>query len=98
MPTLHIEHAVTDLPSWAAAFEHFAEMRAKSGVRACRVQHPVDDLTYVVIDLDFDTTAEAEAFLGILRGRVWASPDNSPALIGTPRTRILEPVAGGQLR
>ncbi len=93
MPTLHIEHAVTDLPSWRAAFDRFADMRTRSGVRACRVLHPLDDPNYVLIDLDFDTTAEAEAFLGFLRGNVWSSPNNAPALIGTPRTRILEPIA-----
>lgn len=95
MPTLHIEHAVTDLPTWTATFNRFAEMRKNSGVRAHRVQHPLDDPNYILIDLDFDTTAEAEAFLGFLRGKVWSSPDNAPALIGTPQTRILEPVAIG---
>ncbi len=98
MPTLHIEHAVTDLPTWTAAFARFAEMRTRAGVRTYRVQHPVDDPNYVLIDLDFDTTAEAEAFLGVLRQRVWSSPDNAPALIGTPQTRILEPIPAGQAR
>ncbi len=43
--------------------------------------------------VDFDTTAEAERFLGFLRERVWPSPDKAPALVGTPRTSILEVVA-----
>ena len=92
MPTLHIEHPITDFDTWNAAFERFADIRAQAGVRRQRVQRPVDDAHYVVIDLDFDSTDEAERFLGFLRTTVWASRQSSPALAGTPRTRILEPV------
>jgi hypothetical protein len=51
----------------------------------------VDDQKYVVVDLDFATTDQAAAFLGFLRTQVWGSPQNAPALAGTPRTTILEP-------
>jgi hypothetical protein len=88
--TLHIEHAVTDFDTWNAAFARFAQLRLQSGVRRQRVQRPVDDPAYVVIDLDFDTTSQAEIFLGFLQANVWSSPGNAPALVGTPRTRILE--------
>jgi len=91
MPTLHIEHAITDFDTWSTAFGRFAEFRQQSGVREQRVQRPVDDANYVIIDLDFDTTSEAESFLGFLQANVWSSSDNSPALAGTPQTRILEP-------
>jgi hypothetical protein len=47
----------------------------------------------VVIELDFDSTAEAQSFLGFLRTRVWANPENSPGLAGTPEAMILEPAA-----
>ena len=90
MPTLHIEHAVTDFGTWNAAFERFAEIRQQSGVRQQRVQQPVDDPRYVVIDLDFDTLGEAERFLGFLRANVWSSGSNAPALAGEPQARILE--------
>ncbi len=93
MPTLHIEHAIVDLALWSAAFQRFADVRAKAGVRRHRLQRPVDNPHYIVIDLDFDTTAEAEAFLELLRTKVWASPADAPALVGTPRTMILEPIA-----
>lgn len=92
MTTLHIEHAVVDFELWSSAFDRFADFRTKAGVRGQRVQQPVDDPQYVVIDLDFDTIDEAEAFLAFLQEKVWSTPDNSPALIGTPQTRILEPV------
>lgn len=91
MPTLHIEHAVVSFHSWHAAFARFAEIRTRSGVRAQRVLRPVDDPAYVVIDLDFDTVAEATRFLEFLREQVWPSRDNAPALVGAVHTRILEP-------
>ncbi len=91
MPTLHIEHAVNNFDVWRAAFDRFADVRAKSGVLAHRVYRPVDDPRYVVIDLDFETAAQAQRFLTYLREQVWTSAANAPALVGSPETRILEP-------
>jgi hypothetical protein len=92
--TLHIEHAVTDFETWNTAFGRFADARRQSGVRQQRVQRPVGDPNYVVIDLDFDTSSEAESFLGFLQANVWSSSANAPALIGTPQAKILELAAG----
>ncbi len=91
MRTLHIEHRITDFPTWASAFDRFAGARTDAGVRAERVQRPVDDPNYVVIDLDFDSTDEARAFLRFLEAQVWANAENAPALAGAPETMILEP-------
>lgn len=66
MATLHIEHPITDFDTWVSAFDLFAEARSHAGVRAQRVQRPIDDPDYVVVDLDFDTTEAAEAFLTFL--------------------------------
>jgi hypothetical protein len=93
MPTLHIEHAITDIATWSTAFDRFADARRQAGVLAHRVQQPVDDAQYVVIDLDFTTAAEAERFRDFLTSNVWASRDSSPALLGAPTTRILQTVA-----
>lgn len=95
MATLHIEHPITDFATWKTAFDHFASARKSAGVRRHRVQRPVDDPGYVVIDLDFDDVADAERFLGFLRTTVWSSPGNAPALSGAPRTRILETAEEG---
>lgn len=92
MATLHIEHPVTDFDLWREAFERFAELREQSGVRGQRVQQPIDDAHYVVIDLDFDTVREAEAFLDFLQTRVWSIRESSPALDGAPQTKILQTV------
>ena len=70
MATLHIEHPVTDFGTWTAAFDRFAEVRAKSGVCGHRILRPVDDARYVVIDLDFQTAGEAEKFRGFLQTQV----------------------------
>ncbi|HEV7189008.1 MAG TPA: hypothetical protein VGN28_14025 [Blastococcus sp.] len=92
MTTLHIEHPVTDFIAWRTAFDGFAARRAQGGVTAERIQRPVDDDHYVLVDLDFPTRDHAERFRGFLESAVWASPDASPALAGTPQTRILQPV------
>jgi hypothetical protein len=92
MTTLHIEHPITDLPTWRAAFDRFADRRRQGGVSAERLQQPVDDGHYILVDLDFPTREQARQFLDFLQTRVWASPDSSPGLAGTPRTSILEPL------
>ncbi len=94
MPTLHIEHAITSYDEWAAAFGGFAEARQRAGVREHRLQRPVDDPNYIVIDLDFDTAEQAAAFLSFLKSKVWAVPENSPGLAGAPKAMILEPAPG----
>ncbi|GHF24610.1 hypothetical protein GCM10017786_68300 [Amycolatopsis deserti] len=91
MATLHIEHSIVDFPLWQAAFGRFAEARGRAGVRAHQVSRPVGDAHYVVIDLEFGSVPEAEAFLAFLEREVWSSRENSPALAGRPRTLILEP-------
>ena len=40
-----------------------------------------------MIDLEFDDVAGADALLGILSERIWASPGNSPDLAGQPNAR-----------
>jgi len=92
MTTLHIEHAITAYDPWKSAFDGFAAARREGGVRAPRISRPVDDDHYIVVDLDFDTADEAARFLGFLRERVWAVRDASPALVGEPQARVLEPV------
>lgn len=91
MPTLHIQHPITDFGAWSSAFAHFAEARRQAGVRAQRVHRPVGDPNYVVVDLDFGTRGEAETFLRFLKAQLWGVPENAPALAGSPQTMILEP-------
>lgn len=92
MNILHIEHPVTDFATWRAAFDRFAPARANAGVRSARIQRPLDDERYVLVELDFDDYDSAAGFLGFLESTVWSVPANSPALAGSPRTRILQAV------
>jgi hypothetical protein len=100
--TLKIEHSIVSFEIWQNAFERDPIGRERAGVRRYRVCRPADDPNYVMIDLDFDGHAEAEAFLEKLR-EVWRRVELSPGLpraagagaAGTraPRTRIVDEVA-----
>jgi hypothetical protein len=92
MTTLHIQHAITDFDTWAAAFGRFADARREAGVRAQRVQRPVDNPSYVIIDLDFDSADEAIEFRRFLETKVWGHREHAPALAGSPETMVLEAV------
>lgn len=89
MTILHIEHPIRDFDTWKAAFERDPIGRERSGVRRYQILRPIDDPQYVIIDLEFDSSGAAEAVLAALR-EVWRSPVASPALGGTPQTRIIE--------
>jgi hypothetical protein len=91
MPTLHIEHEITDYRTWSQAFAGFAEARTRAGVRQEQIRRAVDDDHWVVIDLTFDTAAEADQFLSFLRTNVWGTP-LAPALVGAAAARVLEEV------
>lgn len=92
MATLHIEHEISDLQVWLTAFSRFAEAREKAGVTAERIQQPVDDDKYIVLQLDFDSADAADRFKMFLETTVWTSRDASPGLAGAPRARVLNPV------
>ena len=90
MPTLLIEHAISDFDTWHEAFVRFAARRTEGGVLRERIMQPVDDPHYVLIDLEFANVEAARRFQHFLETEVWSNPANSPALEGTPRSRIVE--------
>ena len=92
MPTLHIEHPISDLETWLGAFNSFGQARTDAGVRAHRIHQPIEDDRYIVIQLDFDEVEAAEQFKGFLESVVWKTPELSPGLAGTPRARVLREV------
>jgi hypothetical protein len=93
MATLHIEHAITDLPTWLGAFARFEHVRANAGVRSETIHQPVDDDKYIYVRLEFDSVERASAFKRFLETNVWASREVSPGLGGTPRARVLTEVS-----
>jgi hypothetical protein len=88
MTILQIEHPVGDFDAWKNAFDGDPVGREQGGVRSYRIYRPADDPNYVIVDLELDGMAEAEAFLGRLRG-LW-SRAIAQGLIQDPRARILE--------
>lgn len=92
MTTLRIEHAITDYDVWKHAFDRFAPARADAGVRGYAIRLPADDPKFLTLDLEFDSPTGAQAFAAFLEQSVWSSAASAPALAGTPRTRILEPM------
>ena len=89
---MRVELKVRDYDMWRQAFEGDAGGRQQAGMRRYRIFRPTDDPQSVKLDADFDTAAEAEGFLEIMRTRVWPDPAKAPAKVGTPQTRILEMV------
>jgi hypothetical protein len=90
MFTLSIDHAISDFPTWKQAFDRFAQARQVAGVVSHRIRRPVDDPHHLVIELEFESHENADAFRQFLANVVWADRDASPALVGAPTCRILE--------
>lgn len=91
MPTLQFEHAIKDFATWKAAFDRDPIDRRGLGVRRHRVYRPLHDPNYIVGELEFETTAEAEDCRAALY-ELWQSPEAAPALAGAPQARIVQPV------
>lgn len=91
MPILRLEHPISDFDLWKRAFDRDPVGREAMGVRSHHIYRPVDDSSYVVVDLEFDSRPEAERFQVAL-GELWRSRDAAPALAGTPVVRIVDPI------
>jgi hypothetical protein len=77
---LRIEHTVGNFDSWKAAFDSDPIGRQKSGMRRYRILRPIDDPSYVMIDLEFDDLEEAENFSSELRN-LWDSEETRKVLL-----------------
>jgi hypothetical protein len=82
---LRIEHSVADFARWRQAFDSDPVGRERGGVRRYRIMHASEDENYVLIDLEFDTTNAATAFLAGLQ-QIWTRVD----VIGDPGARVVE--------
>ena len=92
MPILLIEHEISDLTTWLETFKRFAPAREQAGVQQAEVFQPSDDPHYIVVSLRFESADAASNFRKFLTDVVWASPENSPALVGAPTARVLTEV------
>jgi ribosomal protein L35AE/L33A len=92
MSILHSEQKVPDFAAWKRMFDSDPAQRKQNGVRSYRISRSVDDPNYVVVDLEFDSTGEAQAFLTRLKS-VWQSPQAKEAMgPSTPQVEIIETV------
>lgn len=91
MPILQIEHRVRDYAAWKQSFDSDPLGREQGGVRRYRILRPTDDPNVVVVDLEFDSADDAEAFQTKLR-ELWGRIGDKLGL-EDPRARILEAVA-----
>ena len=89
MPTVRIEHAVPSFEKWKQVYDSDPADRKASGVRRYEIFCAHDDPNYVMIDLDFDSIGDAEAFLRVME-KIWSGPGK--AVMQGPRARIVDRV------
>jgi hypothetical protein len=94
MPVVRIEHSVPSFDKWKQAFDSDPADRKGSGVRRYQVLRLTDDPNYVMIDLEFDTAGEAEAFVQTME-RIWNGPGKG--VMQNPRARIADIVEAAEL-
>jgi hypothetical protein len=91
MTVVRIEHSVPSFDKWKQAFDRDPADRKGSGVRRYQILRLQNEPNYVMIDLEFDNTAEAEAFVQKMQ-RIWEGP--AKGIMLNPRARIAEFVEG----
>lgn len=87
---VRIEHPVPDFAAWQKAFDDDPVGREKLGVRRYKILRPVDDPKYVMVDLEFDGSGQAEKFRAAIR-ELWRSAE-AKGLIANPQARVVEAV------
>jgi len=86
---VQIEHPVPNFDAWKKAFDSDPVGRERSGVRRYKVLRPIDNQNYSMVDLEFDSSSEVQAFLAAMR-EVWSRVEGK--IIESPRVRIVEVV------
>ena len=79
MPILQVQHKTRDFDAWKQSFDSDPVGRQQGGVRNYRILRGTDDSNYVVIELEFESTGEAEKFAAGLRDLSGASSATSSA-------------------
>lgn len=94
MPVVRIEHSVPNFEKWKQAFDRDPADRKGSGVLRYQILRLQNDPNYVMIDLEFDSTSEAEAFAQKMQ-RIWDGP--AKGVMQNPRARIADSVEGKEV-
>ena len=94
MPILRIHHSVPTFEAWKRAFDSDPVDRKGGGVRRYQIHRSLPEPSLVMIDLELDTLAEAEAFLQKLK-HLWDGPGKS--VMQNPEAWIVETVESVEL-
>jgi hypothetical protein len=89
MPIVMIEHAVPSFEKWKEAFDRDPANRKESGVRRYEIYRLSSEPNHVLVDLEFDTMNEAEAFVRKMEP-LWEGALKD--LVKSPRWRIADVV------
>jgi hypothetical protein len=93
---LRIEHAVPDYEAWKRdGFDRDPIGRERSGVRRYRVLRSDDNRNLVAIELEFDSSAAAEAFAAAL-SEMWRGIRDRFGWRELPEARIYELAEAGE--
>ncbi|MGO4103037.1 hypothetical protein AB4Y63_03730 [Leifsonia sp. YAF41] len=87
MFTVRVEHVVASYDAWKTMFDNDPLDRRESGAKSYRIMRPVDDKGAVMIDLDFDTRAQADAMVVALH-RLWEGP--AAEMLVDPKAQVAE--------
>ena len=86
MYVLRIEHPVPDYDGWKRAFDSDPLDRKGSGVQGFKIYRSVQTPNHVLIDLEFEGLATAEAMLSALRA-MWTHVEGT--LMSKARAEIV---------
>ena len=87
---VRIEHPVPDFVQWKKAFDDDPVSRKMMRVRRYRILRPMEDQKYVMADLEFDTSSDAEKFRAAILD-LWRNAE-AKGIIMKPQARIVEVV------
>jgi hypothetical protein len=94
MTILQIENMVPNFEQWKKAFDNDPAGRKEKGVTAYRVYRFKDNPDYVIIDLQFENTEDAESMLKALY-TLWKKIEGT--VMFNPKTRILNLVESAEI-
>ncbi len=86
MVILRIEHKVMNFDGWKEAFDHDPIDRKKMGVKRYRIFRPADDAKYAIVELEFESLAEAQTIHAALQ-KMW--PKVEGTIMTGPRVSFL---------
>jgi hypothetical protein len=87
MFTLQIEHRVRDFDAWKKAFDNYNPFQSEECIHHYRIFRSLDNPNYVMIDLDFERSSEANLFVEAMQ-KLWERVEGK--LIERPQVRIVE--------